>query len=261
MAIAALPNDKRLWLIYGAIILAVIALAYVGPIAQDKDYHRFSDNRTFLSLPNFFNVISNLPFLLTGILGIRLFQTNNFKSSLQRQPLLSVYLTFFTGVLLIGLGSAYYHIRPDNFGLLWDRIPMTISFTAFLCAVIGECISAKPAQLLLTPLLIVGIGSVGYWYITETRGQGDLRPYLLVQFLPIALIPMIYWLFEGRNKNCAYVWPVLGAYFLAKIAESLDTLIFQWLGFSGHSLKHLLASLGTYIVYAGICKPKSSTNQ
>jgi hypothetical protein len=253
-------NDKRFWLIAGLTILAVLAIMVIEPVRQNEDYHQFADNRTLLSIPNFFNVISNLPFLIIGTLGISQCLNRPAGSNAQLNPLIMIYRSFFFGVLLIGLGSAYYHIRPNNFGLLWDRIPMTVSFTAFFCAVIGECISAKSAKLFLAPLLLVGVSTVYYWYITESHGQGDLRPYLLVQFLPMALIPLIYWLFDGKNKNCAYVWPVLVAYFLAKIAESMDNLIFQWLGFSGHSLKHLLASLGTYFVFAYVCKYKPLNN-
>ena len=252
--------DKRFWLIAGLTILAVLAIMMIEPVRQNEDYHQFADNRTLLSMPNFFNVVSNLPFLIIGILGINQCFNGPAGIDAPRNPLIMIYRAFFSGVLLIGFGSAYYHVHPDNSGLLWDRVPMSISFTAFFCAVIGEYIAPKPAQLLFTPLLLIGLGSVFYWYFTETRGQGDLRPYLLIQFLPMALIPLIYWLFDGKNKNCAYVWPVLGAYFLAKIAESMDNLIFQWLGFSGHSLKHLLASLGTYFVFAYVCKYKPLNN-
>lgn len=40
------------------------------------------------------------------------------------------YRIFFVGVLLTGLGSAYYHWRRDNATLFWDRLPMTIGFMA-----------------------------------------------------------------------------------------------------------------------------------
>jgi hypothetical protein len=242
-------QDKKLLPILGVSLLAALILLSMNPISQESGYHQFADSRTIVNIPNFFNVLSNLPFLIVGFLGIRLMLAGEL--NLRDAHLNKAYLLFFMGVLLTGLGSVYYHYRPDNSSLLWDRLPITISFMAFFCAIVGECISITLAKRLLLPLLALGIASVFYWHITESHGQGDLRPYILIQFLPIALIPLILWQYDGKQKGCQYVWLVLGAYFLAKVAESLDAGIYQNTHIiSGHSLKHLLAGFGTYIVYA-----------
>jgi Ceramidase len=243
--------DKRLLLILGITVLSAVTLFSINPIRQDSGYHLFADTRVIAQLPNFFNVVSNLPFLVIGFQGIRLTSAAEF--NLGSTFLKKAYLLFFIGVLLIGLGSSFYHYRPDNSRLLWDRLPITISFMAFFCAMVGECVSTKLAMRLFLPLLALGIASVVYWYLSELQGHGDLRPYILVQFLPIVLTPLILWLYDGKQKNCQYVWAVLGAYFLAKIAESMDAAIYRHLFvISGHSLKHLLAGLGTYFVYAAL---------
>jgi hypothetical protein len=62
---------------------------------------------------------------------------------------------------------------------------------AFPSAIVSECISIKIAVRLFLPLLALGIASVGYWYVSEVQGHGDLRAYVLVQLLPIALLPVI----------------------------------------------------------------------
>lgn len=241
--------DKRLTLILGISIIAVIILLLLGPIKQDSNFHLFADNRTIAYVTNFFNVVSNLPFVIIGYLGIRLISSTSLPPNVD--DLKTAYCLFFIGVFLTGFGSAYYHLQPDNATLLWDRLPMTILFMAFFCIVIGECISVAIAVRLLLPLLALGIISVFYWYFTEHQGQGDLRPYILVQYLPVVLIPLILWLYDGNQKGCNYVWAVLGTYILAKFAESMDATIYQQLGFiSGHSIKHLLAGLGAYLVYA-----------
>jgi hypothetical protein len=41
------------------------------PIKQNLAYHDFADHGAFLGIPNFFDVISNIPFLLVGIAGLR----------------------------------------------------------------------------------------------------------------------------------------------------------------------------------------------
>ena len=120
--------DKRLLLLFGISIFAVVALFFIGPIKQSDSYHLFADTRVIVQVPNFLNVASNLPFLIVGFLGIRL------SLSTQPAPALSSlkkpYLLFFIGVLLTGFGSSFYHYNPGNANLLWDRLPITISFMA-----------------------------------------------------------------------------------------------------------------------------------
>ncbi len=235
-------------MLIGVTLLFIIVLLLVGPIKQDSSFHLFADSRSFADTPNFMNIVSNLPFIMVGFSGVRL---------LARAPLIAtdaavktIYLLFFVGVALTGFGSMYYHYAPDNSRLLWDRLPMTVTFMAFFCAIIGECISPLIAWRLVLPLLTFGLASTGYWYLTEVQGHGDLRAYVLVQFLPVMLLPLILWLYDGNRKGCRFVWAVLGAYLLAKMVELMDAEIYNHLHFiSGHSLKHLLAGLGTYIVF------------
>ena len=93
-------------------------------------------------------------------------------------------------------------------------------------------------------LLILGIASVAYWYYTESLGEGDLRAYALVQFLPMVLIPLMLALFQGRGLRAGLLWATLVTYALAKAAEHLDGPILDALQLvSGHSVKHVLAGV------------------
>src|SRR2546422_1983082 len=51
------------------------------PFGQDPTYHDFADRRTFFGIPNFFDVTSNLAFLLVGIAGLRTCLRNGFDRS------------------------------------------------------------------------------------------------------------------------------------------------------------------------------------
>jgi len=247
-------SDKRFILIIVVSLFVTTILFSFSPIKQDNSYHLFADSRDLFRLPNFLNLITNLPFLIVGFLGIRL--TSSAKLRPQDNPIKIIYLMFFSGILLTCLGSSYYHYSPDNSTLFWDRLPMTISFMAFFCVVVGKCVSDRAGLILLWPLSALGIISLIYWHSYD-----DLRPYILVQFLPILLIPFILWLYNGNQNNCNFVWLVLGFYLLSKIAESQDSKVYENLHFiSGHSLKHLLAGLASYIVYASI-KPKQTIEQ
>jgi hypothetical protein len=232
-----------------AVLLVLAGLAVIGAILapavpQDPAYHRFADRSTLWGVPNFLNVVTNLPFLLTGLAGIR--ELRRGRPAIVPE-LRTGYLAFFIGVALIGPGSAYYHLAPDNATLVWDRLPMTIAFMAFFSIVVAEYISVPAGLNLLWPLVFAGIASVFYWHVTEVQGHGDLRPYGLIQFLPMLLVPLILLMFRSPFSGTAYLWAMLGAYAAAKLAEFLDEPIFRaFHPLSGHSLKHLLAALGTY---------------
>ena len=247
---------------YGLIGLAVsviILSLLLPPIPQDLAYHHFADQRTWLGIRNAGDVLSNSVFLLVGILGLALLQCGpslDMPPSLHRQ-----YSIFFAGVLLTGLGSAYYHSAPDNPHLFWDRLPMTIAFMSFFCSVVHEAVDARMGERLLWPLLSLGAGSTIYWQWSESMGHGDLRFYGLVQFLPMLLLPLILLLYPTDRTYRRHVIGLMLCYLLAKIAELLDHQIYQLLGFiSGHSLKHLLAGGGTYCIYALLKQRRSLQN-
>ncbi len=243
-----MPTDNRLKMMLALIVVAMIAIFSIDPIAQEPTYHNFADQRRILNIANFFNVLSNLPFVIIGILGMRLVALRQATGGLAE--LQAMYLTFFVGVFLTGFGSAYYHYQPSNQTLLWDRLPMTIAFMALFTAIIGEYISIQLAQKLFAPLLIFGAASVVYWYVTELNSHGDLRAYVLVQFLPVVLIPLILWLFDSKLNNDKYIWGIIGAYAVSKLMELFDARLYSAFGLlSGHSLKHLAAAFGTLIFY------------
>ncbi|MGA8954423.1 MAG: hypothetical protein WB503_03410, partial [Pseudolabrys sp.] len=101
------------------VLLALMAASLVGllllpAIAQDQSYHEFADQRTLFGIPNFWNVVSNFPFVAIGAVGLWQFRRN---------PAIDV---LFLGILLTGFGSAYYHLDPNDRTLFWDRLPMAI---------------------------------------------------------------------------------------------------------------------------------------
>ncbi|MFA5923311.1 MAG: ceramidase domain-containing protein [Methylococcaceae bacterium] len=243
--------DNRLKIIVAITAVSIIAVFSMDPIAQDPAYHHFADRRGTLNIPNIYNILSSLPFVIIGIMGMRLVALGRASGGLVE--LQAVYMTFFTGVFLTGFGSVYYHYHPDNQTLLWDRLPMTIAFMAFFSAIVGETISSQMALKLFIPLLVSGIASVVYWHVSELNGHGDLRAYVLVQFLPILLIPLILWLFNSRLNGNKYIWGIIIAYALSKLMEFFDVRIYSALGvISGHSLKHLVAAFAAFIFYRAL---------
>ena len=240
-------NKTGYFLIIFTALLTLSGIMSQQPIPQDINYHLFVDTREIWSIPNFWNVISSIPFLLVGLAGLY---------KLRRPGKLSIigaannaYVLLFFGTLLVGIGSAYYHIDPNNQTLVWDRLPMTIAFMALLSIIISEFISVRSGKVLLLPLILAGISSVVYWHMSEIRGQGDLRFYALVQFYPMLAIPIIIIFFRSKCSHVQAYWWLLLTYVAAKVFEQLDAEVYYAVGYiSGHSLKHVTAALGLYVL-------------
>jgi len=229
-------------------LIVISVMIFIPAIQQDPAYHLFVDARLMLGVSNLLNVVSNIPFLFIGLLGVVLIIRNSDVAIILEQKW--SYLIFFVGVLLVSLGSGYYHLNPSNETLVWDRLPMTIAFMAFFSIILSEFISVKVGRILFIPLIVIGLFSIWYWNYTEQNGTGDLRLYALVQFLPMLLIPIILLSFRCRFTLVKYYWFFLAMYVLAKLMEMFDAVIYDYLVFiSGHSIKHLLASLGCIIFY------------
>ena len=118
-----------------------MVLTLVPPIAQDPAFHNFSDQKKFLGIPHFWNVMTNIPFLALGIMGLVKIHKHKLQGMLP--DLYKAYIAFFTGLILIALGSGYYHLDPSNSTLVWDRMAITVSFMSFFVLVVGESISTN----------------------------------------------------------------------------------------------------------------------
>jgi hypothetical protein len=237
-----MPSLQKRMLLSVITVCTLIPVFLAAPIAQSPSFHLFADNRWLWGIPNFGNVVSNLPFLTIGFYGLVIVMRAAVPGAIRW-----TYLLLFLGVVLTGLGSAYYHWHPDNNTLVWDRIPMTIVFMSFLSATVAELISRPLGVRLLLPLVAVGVGSVLWWHYTETLGRGDLRLYYWVQFYPMLAIPLLLWLYYSPIVKTIFpslIWIVVW-YVIAKVFEQLDYPIYHALGISGHSLKHLAAAVST----------------
>ena len=227
-------------------IASVVGVLFVQPIMQSESYHHFSDANTIFTIPNFWNVISNLPFLVVGLMGLVHLKTIVSHSKVQ-------YLLFFIGVALVSIGSGYYHLHPSNATLVWDRLPMTIAFMALFSIVISEFVDEKIGQQLLIPALLLGLASIVYWIVFN-----DLRMYILVQFYPIVAILIVLVFFKSKYTLTVGYWILLIAYIVAKFLEYFDYQVLHFLKvISGHTLKHVVAAIGIYILLITYQKRKN----
>ncbi len=250
-----MTHRQRTALVAFAAVAGIAAAFLFPPIPQNPAYNHFADARAWAHIPNFAGVVSNVPFIFAGAAGMVL--TWQLKASLERS---AAWLVFFAGVILTGFGSSYYHLAPNNHRLIWDRLPMTIAFMSLFAAVVGERISLRAGDVLLPLCLAVGAGSVFYWRMTENAGHGDLRPYGLVQFLPMLLIPLILVLFPARHKGTKYMIYSFAFYVAAKFFEYFDAAVMRLTDHtvSGHTIKHLLAAIGAACLIGYVRRLKES---
>jgi len=245
-------SKAHILLIPPAIVITIIAVL-LPPIPQPLSYHNFADHRSWLGIPNFGDVISNLPFAVVGFWGlIVLFRPEavQFTDHCERW----LYLIMFAALILTAFGSGYYHRAPDNARLVWDRIPIMIVFMALLPAVIAERVSVNTGFALLPLFEILGIASVLYWRSSELHGQGDLRFYAAVQVYAI-LILLLALLLPAKYTRGPDLAVVVGFYVLAKILEESDRQVFAFGHIvSGHTLKHLAAAGAGYWVLRMLMK-------
>lgn len=237
----------RGFVLIAVFIVTAVALNFLDPIAQDLAYHQFSDCREILGIPHFMDVVSNLPFLIIGFMGVRLA-----RKAYLKQSMAYFLMTFvlFSGVFFTGIGSAVYHYTPNNFSLIFDRLPMTLVFTAFFATIIYDYVDRRVGAWSFYSLLVIGIYSIFYWYYTEITGVGDLRLYAFIQFFPVLAVPLILIFYKSSQLYTKQLIYVFAAYTLAKLFEHYDTQVFEFLGvISGHTIKHLFSALAVYIIY------------
>ena len=238
-------NYKSLILIALTGILVLVTFL-APPVPQELSYHHFADSRMWHGIPKFLNVVSNLPFFLIGTVGIYEAYRQCQRSVAAKPGFRLSWLFVFIGVVLVSLGSAFYHWKPDNSSLVWDRLPMTIVFMSFAAIIVSERMPFLSVIPVLCTLLTAGIFSVLYWYFTEQQQAGDLRPYVFVQFAPMLILPALLMLYRQGPRLFPELAFVFLFYVLAKLLEFFDSGIFHLIGFmSGHTLKHLAAAVAT----------------
>ncbi len=225
--------EKFLWCFVAALLVLAVALPGVP---QDPAYHQFADTRTLMGVPRAMDVLSNILFLAFGGIGLVyhfLGRLDYLNSAMRTSGLM-----FFLGFVLTGIGSACYHLDPNDWGLAWDRMGMVVIFAGVLGLVAAHRVSVRAASLLLPVAFMGGVLSVAWFAATDS-----ITPYVIMQFGGIGLVAGVSWLPKhGKGPNWA---ALIAAYALAKVLEMEDPQVFQLTQgvVSGHTLKHVFAAL------------------
>jgi hypothetical protein len=241
------------------VVLSALAMLIHGPIRQFALYHEFADQRALFGISHAADVLSNVGFALVGVWALARLWPARRDASIAAGW--AGYQIFFVALVLAAAGSAFYHLNPDNTRLVWDRLPIALACAGFLAAVRAETHPGTDAAVWTLFLSAAAVASVVWWYVTDRQGVGDLRPYLLLQGVPVFLIPL--WQTSARSllSDRIAFGSALSLYMLAKWAELNDHEIFaatHWI--SGHTLKHLLAIAASAVIAARLVSRATGNN-
>jgi hypothetical protein len=243
-----LVRRRELWLKLAAAAMALLAL--FGPaLMQPAHYHDFADQRVWCGVPHAEDVLSNLPFALWGVAGLM-----TLARALRGRAIgcVSAMLAalFFAGLMVTAGVSGYYHWQPDNDGLIWDRAGMVLAFAGLLGLAAVRSVSPRAGLALATAVLVLGLTSVVIWAVS-----GNLLPWAVLQGGGMLLLLGAACLRPVCGSGLRIRWAlVIGFYVLAKVLELADHSVFEMTGelVSGHSLKHIVASLSAWPVLTAL---------
>ncbi|KAK6912814.1 hypothetical protein RJ641_022415 [Dillenia turbinata] len=209
-----LPRGKgsRVW---GVVLLCWVLFMFATPkVSHRPKFHLYADMRNFLGVPNTLNVNTNFPFLIVGVLGFVLCLHGNLLLISLKGEIWG-WALFYTGIASVAFGSAYYHLRPDDDRLVWDTLPMMITYSSLFSCVLVERVGTRTGLTCLIGLLLLAILSVAY-----ERTFDDLRLCMVFQLIPSVVIPCMCAALTDRK--------------LYKLTRY---------SISGHSLEHLISAM------------------
>ena len=217
-------------------VFALVAALAAPSLEQPPAYHAFADTRGWAGVPNVANVVSNALFVIAAALVATLAVKP--RSGLGGAARAGLAVTA-AGLLLTAAGSAYYHWRPDNATLVWDRLPLTVTFAGLLALVLAQRVSERLAWAALPTLVLLGLASVRYW-----QASGNVTPYGVLQIGTMIALFLIVVLTRRPDDPFPWWWLIVG-YGVAKLAETFDAAVFEATrgALSGHTLKHLAAGI------------------
>jgi len=250
----------RPWIKHAPVIItvgAIVILAVHGRIAQPGHYNEFADQSGAFGIHHAADVFSNAGFALVALWGWLALRPR--RASDQLRAGWPGYRLFLIGLFLTAFGSGFFHLAPDNARLIWDRLPIALACAGLLVGVRGDTQPGLKTEIEAIVLGLFAVASVAWWVYTDNSGADDLRPYLLLQGLPLVLIPLWQAIHRAPRADRIAFAAAMALYVLAKVAELHDHEIANALGFvSGHTLKHLIATTATAAVVWGLTRRFSS---
>jgi hypothetical protein len=222
-----------------AVLVAAVVVALVAPaITRGPTFHLYADRRTWLGIPNAGDVLSNLPFVVVGIVGL-----------LRTRGAAALFLSSTA----VGIGSGAYHIAPCDLALVFDWAPIVLTLAFLAALVVGDRIDPRAGGIATLVFPAIALTSVAVWYIgggtgtTANGTAGDMRWYVVTQATLVLVVALVALApaTPTAPATLARGWILLGVagFLAARGLAAADRALLDAIGVSGHSGKHLLLGL------------------
>ncbi len=230
-----------------------------GPVRLDPAAHEYADVRAWAGLPQALNVLACLPLFVAACLGVVATRRSVWGDEVRRP-----WMAFHAFAALSALGSALYHAAPSDETYL---LAHGITSGAFVMLTVGALaervhrafgtwrgLAAAALLLLLSGAMVTASHQAG--------GGADVRPLLLLQVLPVLLIPAgAAWLPGAYTRPRDWL-VILVTYGLAKLLDLGDAALLDATGWvSGHTGMHLaLAGVASWLAYRAAASRRRHTS-
>jgi hypothetical protein len=215
----------------------VAGLLAWGPVVLTDNAHRYADQREFAGIPNALDVLSNLPLIAAGAWGWTATRVSRWSALMRR-----VWRRFFTSIATLGIASLLYHAAPGDFGFALTQLCVAASFSLLLLCFLAERVNARFAGLQACFIACAAsmLAAALWWFDAPSPGSGDLRGLLLLQTLPVLLVPAGALALCGRQTTMCDWIAMLCLYGIGRLCGLADTAVLQTTGaVGGHALMHL----------------------
>lgn len=225
------------------VMLASMSLATMmgllawGPIRLSEQVHQYADDRVWLGIAGGANVWVNLSMFVVGGWGWYATRTSHWPVQLRRP-----WQLFQACAVVSAMAAALYHARPGDTLFVLTHVTTASGFMMLTLGLLAERVHSSFGSPLSCVLVLVIAGLMGgAMLLGGSRDDAlDMRPLLLLEIIPVLVIPAGALSLPGRSTRLLDWMVVLTLYALAKLLESADALVLQASGWiSGHTLMHL----------------------
>lgn len=239
--IEQLGRRCALILLVSMTLAVMMGLLAWGPIPLSAQVHRYADERSLLGMPGAANIWVNLVTFAAGAWGWSATRASRWPAQL-RTP----WQLFHLCAMLSALASGLYHSRTGDALFVLTHVFTASGFMMLTLGMLAERVHSRFGSLMACVLVLSGIAMTGLLMLLGPSGQNglDMRPLLLLEVIPVLVIPAGALSLPGRFTQ-AFDWVVvLTLYALAKLLRSSDALVLEmssWI--SGHTLMHLMLAI------------------
>lgn len=220
-----------------------------GPVELTASAHRYADTRVWLGVAGAANVWVNAAMLAAAAWGWHATRSSHWPAHL-RTP----WQLFHLCTIVSGGAAALYQARPQDTLYVLSHVATASGFVMLTLGLIAERVHSRFGSFRVCLLVLFGIALTGsaMLFARSQAGHLDMRPLLLLEIIPVLVIPAGALSLPGRWTDVSDWVVVLTLYALAKLFETGDAQVLEASGWiSGHTLMHL--ALTAAVAWMGYC--------